>query len=69
MAPSSEKEPRERMRAYEAEKTPDFIPAENEIYEREMRDVGQCEPGAGVNPATVAAIRGAKAGKVTPVRP
>lgn len=36
IAPSTEEESRERMRAYEAEATPGFVPAENEIYEREM---------------------------------
>jgi hypothetical protein len=32
IAPSTEKEARERMRAYEAEATPGFVPAENEIF-------------------------------------
>jgi hypothetical protein len=35
ITPTTEAEARERMRAYEAEATPGFVPAENEIFERE----------------------------------
>jgi hypothetical protein len=37
IVPTTEEEARASMRAYEAESTPGFVPAENEIYEREMK--------------------------------
>lgn len=70
MATTTEEKARERMRTYEAEATPDFVPADNEICEQELKNVGLCEAGADLprsNPTTVAAIRSAKEGKVTPV--
>jgi hypothetical protein len=70
LKPTSGADARERMRAYEVEATPDFVAAEHEIHEREMKDVGRREAGAGLarpNPMTVDAIRDADAGKVTPV--
>lgn len=70
IAPGTEEEVRERMRAYEAEPSPGFVAAENEIYDREMRNVGPCQASAdfsGANRTTVAAIRDAEAGKVDPI--